>query len=124
MKLWLDDLRPAPEGWVWVKTVAEAKKAIKANDVEVASLDHDLGGDPTKDKDANNENGMCLMNWLELLHLEGRPRWPKCIIIHSVNPHASIQMFEVASRYTWAYQKPFGTTVVWGIQPYVRSTET
>ena len=28
MKLWLDDLRPAPEGYMWCKTVNEAKNAI------------------------------------------------------------------------------------------------
>lgn len=52
MKLWLDDVRPAPEGWVWVKSVAEAKEQILAwaNDGEEwthASLDHDLGADPS-----------------------------------------------------------------------------
>ena len=25
MKLWIDDCRPAPEGYKWVKTVSEAK---------------------------------------------------------------------------------------------------
>lgn len=107
MKLWLDDLRPAPDGWFWVKTVEEAKTALKRGEIEVASLDHDLGGDPTKDKDANNENGMCLMNWLERLHMEGRPYWPKCVIIHSVNPYASVQMFNVAQRYTHAIKQPY-----------------
>ena len=24
MKLWMDDIRPAPEGYVWVKTVESA----------------------------------------------------------------------------------------------------
>ena len=29
MKLWIDDLRPAPEGYVWYKTVNEAKRQIE-----------------------------------------------------------------------------------------------
>ena len=29
MKLWIDDIRPAPEGYIWVKSVNEAKEAIK-----------------------------------------------------------------------------------------------
>ena len=28
MKLWLDDVRPAPEGYVWCKSVNEAKELI------------------------------------------------------------------------------------------------
>lgn len=28
MKLWIDDIRPAPEGYIWVKSVNEAKDVI------------------------------------------------------------------------------------------------
>ena len=28
MKLWVDDIRPAPNGYVWCKSVNEAKEAI------------------------------------------------------------------------------------------------
>lgn len=41
--LWLDDMRPAPEGWLWVKTCDEAKKWLEQGVVRRASLDHDLG---------------------------------------------------------------------------------
>lgn len=41
--LWLDDMRPAPIGWLWVKTVADAKLSISSGKVRHASLDHDLG---------------------------------------------------------------------------------
>ena len=43
--LWLDDVRPAPEGWVHVKTVEEAKGYLVKGNVQRASLDHDLGDD-------------------------------------------------------------------------------
>lgn len=43
MNLWLDDMRPAPGGWYWVKTVDEAKEQLLSGRVENASLDHDLG---------------------------------------------------------------------------------
>lgn len=43
MNLWLDDMRPAPPGWQWVKTVQEAQALLRTGDVEHASLDHDLG---------------------------------------------------------------------------------
>ena len=29
MKLWIDDVRPAPEGYVWCKSVNEAKTLIQ-----------------------------------------------------------------------------------------------
>lgn len=50
--LWLDDVRPAPTGWVWVKTVDEAKAWLIQKDergqpvVRAMSLDHDLGACP------------------------------------------------------------------------------
>lgn len=41
--LWLDDMRPAPIGWVHVKTVHEARQHLERGNVRYASLDHDLG---------------------------------------------------------------------------------
>ena len=29
MKLWVDDVRPAPEGYIWVCSVNEAKRYIE-----------------------------------------------------------------------------------------------
>jgi hypothetical protein len=43
MKLWLDDIRPAPEGWTWVKRVEDAIYYADREPVEEMSLDHDLG---------------------------------------------------------------------------------
>ena len=41
--LWLDDMRPAPRGWLLAKTVEEAKLHLAAGRVRNLSLDHDLG---------------------------------------------------------------------------------
>ena len=56
MKLWIDDLRPAPDGYVWCKTTNEAKMILtcvaqmhsiecKENlpTIELVDLDHDSG---------------------------------------------------------------------------------
>lgn len=43
ISLWLDDIRPAPEGWLHVKTADEAKSYLSSGKVIRASLDHDLG---------------------------------------------------------------------------------
>src|ERR1700716_1590869 len=43
MKVWLDDVRPAPAGWVNVRTPEAAIDLLRSDDVEKVSLDHDLG---------------------------------------------------------------------------------
>jgi len=47
MKLWLDDIRPAPEGWERVKDATEFWRAIAKThcmkEVEAISFDNDLG---------------------------------------------------------------------------------
>ena len=41
--LWLDDMRPAPEGYIWAKTVDQAKAVLANASIVKCSLDHDLG---------------------------------------------------------------------------------
>ena len=38
MKLWIDDVRPAPEGYVWCKSVNEAKDVIVRTEIRVAEI--------------------------------------------------------------------------------------
>ena len=71
MKLWVDDERPAPEGWTWVKTVDEATQALTDNEVTDLSLDYSL---------ANWEDGAMVLAWLSN-HLD---RYPS----ESVVPHS------------------------------------
>ena len=44
MKLWLDDVRPAPQGWVHAWTYEEAVQWIeeRGDEITEVSLDHDL----------------------------------------------------------------------------------
>ena len=66
MKLWIDDIRPAPQGYMWIVNAAEAIKTILAfrNDIEEISLDHDAGkyvaygGDYIKILDKMEEKGI------------------------------------------------------------------
>ena len=39
MKLWIDDVRPAPEGYIWVKSVNEAKAIIEEYADFINSID-------------------------------------------------------------------------------------
>lgn len=42
MKLWVDDLRKAPAGYVECRTVTEAIRFLDTHTVEMVSLDHDI----------------------------------------------------------------------------------
>lgn len=44
MKLYIDDIRPAPEGWIQARTVTDAIKTIArfGRDITDISLDHDI----------------------------------------------------------------------------------
>jgi len=46
MKLWLDDRRPAPEGWTWARTALNAFRILAATEVDEVSLDYDLHEQP------------------------------------------------------------------------------
>lgn len=43
VKLWHDDVRTPPDGWVWARTNDEAKEILLNSEVIECSLDHDLG---------------------------------------------------------------------------------
>lgn len=95
MKLWIDDIRPAPEGYVWIKSVHTAKLAIEFKErqkkpVELIDIDHDAGdfvswgGDYVK-----------LLDWLE----ETGRNYP--IRIHSMNPVGVENMRRIIQRNGW-----------------------
>ena len=96
MKLWLDDVRPAPEGYVWCKSVNEALDLLSdlinfgIDDIEMLDIDHDagdyaqFGGDYIK-----------LLDWLE----ETGRNYP--IRIHSANPVGVQNMRRIIERNGW-----------------------
>lgn len=45
MKIWVDDIRIAPDGYVWCKSTNEALCLIvdNINDIELLDLDHNMG---------------------------------------------------------------------------------
>lgn len=111
MRLWHDDVRPAPEGWTWARTNAEAVAYLDANEVEEISLDHDLGYDgppPTADDDPTfyvkgtaDETGEDLVAWMV-----EHDRIPPKVTIHSWN-HSG------AARMAWRLRDA-------GVEPEVR----
>lgn len=77
MKVWLDDERPIPAGYdIHVKTAGEAIELLKTGNVELISLDHDLGGVAT---------GYDVAKWIaEAAYHNSLPKVK--VRIHTMNP--------------------------------------
>lgn len=96
MKIWLDDIRPAPKGWIWVKDFWEAKKIIHENPGkwEAISLDHDLGDWQSKPEKTGYDVLMLIVDQFMMDDIE-----PGTIHIHTANPVARERMIGVIKRY-------------------------
>lgn len=78
MKIWVDDIRTPPDsGWLWFTSSAYVIKALsiyynKGFEIDLMSLDHDLGGDDTTRP---------IVLWMC-----ENDYWPKEVVVHSANP--------------------------------------
>lgn len=86
MKIYLDDIRPAPSGWIHAYTVSELITLYKDNEnnIEELSLDHDLGD--------GLQTGYDFMRWLELEIFESRINNLPKINFHTSNPVGKYRM--------------------------------
>lgn len=106
MKLWIDDVRPAPRGYVWHKSVWLAEDFIReACDysaicpIEEINLDHDAG-----------KYVSCGGDYIEILKwLEEQKHFKKGIVItdktvfkfHSMNPVGVSNMKRICEANNW-----------------------
>lgn len=113
MRLWIDDVRPAPEGWdwVWIKSVNKARRFIvniEASamiakeynltynqddpiiEIELIDIDHDAG-----DYASDGGDYIKLLDWLE----ETGRNYP--IHIHSMNPVGIENMRRIIQKNGW-----------------------
>ena len=95
MKIWLDDVRPAPNGYTLCKTVRSAKYRIEVSEclgepIDLISVDHDAG-----DYAQYGGNYIKLLDWLE----ETGRNYP--IHIHSMNPVGVANMRAIIERNGW-----------------------
>lgn len=96
-KFWLDDVRPAPEGWVRAESVEELKEEVLLSidvahyfgrEIEiVVSLDNDLGEGMTE--------GYKFLDWME------ENGYNFVIHIHTSNPVARERMRAIIERNGW-----------------------
>lgn len=106
MKLWIDDVRPAPEGYVWCKSVLMAKGYIikysnridwdnnLVDEIELIDIDHDAG-----DYACFGGDYIRLLDWLE----ETGRNYP--IRIHSMNSVGVANMRRIIERNGWTEVK-------------------
>jgi len=87
MKLWLDDLRPAPDdSWTPVTTPSAAIALLEAGEVESISFDHDLGfEDGTELEQPKELSGYQVVLWIEEAVALRRFDPPE-MFVHSANP--------------------------------------
>lgn len=95
MKIWVDDVRPAPEGYIWCKSVNEAKmKVVDSIQLRFAKpfidMDHDAG-----DYAWDGGDYIKLLDWLEEMGYDATIR------IHSMNPVGVENMRRIIQRNGW-----------------------
>ena len=101
MKLWIDDVRPAPKGYKWIQTVNEAKQFLAVTSrlsgiicppnepyIELISVDHDAG-----DCAVYGGDYIELVKWME----QERMFYP--IRIHSMNPVGVQNIRRIIEKY-------------------------
>ena len=97
MQIWVDDIRAAPENYIWCKSVNETIQCInqieidyQGEEITLIDLDHDAGeyvhdgGDYIK-----------ILDWLE----ENHKNYP--IRIHSMNPVGVENMRRIIQKNKW-----------------------
>lgn len=104
MKLYLDDIRPCPEGWTYAQTVSEAVSQVEAclargETWTHASLDHDLAEEHYRiSRDGSPPHtgtGLDFVDWM----IE-RNMWPEHPPrVHSMNPDGAKRMKQAIVRY-------------------------
>lgn len=99
MKLWIDDVRPAPDGYVWCKSVNKASTCFlnRFAYIDEISLDHDAG-------DYRDDGGdyIKFLDFVEYLQYEEKLDMSNIVFnIHSMNPVGIENMRRIIQRNGW-----------------------
>ena len=92
MKLWIDDIRPAPDGFIWCKSINQAKAAITAYEHQY-SCDNIL-----IDLDNDAADYFKILDWLEEKNIVDTGYFFK---IHSKNPLGIMKMEDIIRHNGW-----------------------
>lgn len=91
VRLWIDDLRPVPEGWICARDAAQARFLFEAAQAEgftivEVSFDHDLG---------LGASGYDVATWLEERVAYGQMPAPAKLGVHSANSVGVKRLWQV-----------------------------
>lgn len=100
MKVYLDDVRKAPQGWILVKTPQEVINYLKTGKVKEISLDHDLG--------LAHETGYDVILWMEEAVFDRELKSLPKINIHTANPVGYRKMYLGALNVKEIYNSYYG----------------
>ena len=92
MKLWIDDIRPAPDGFIWCKSINQAKAAITAYEHQY-SCDNIL-----IDLDNDAADYFKILDWLKEKNIVDTGYFFK---IHSKNPVGIMKMEDIIRHNGW-----------------------
>lgn len=111
MKIWIDDIRPAPEGYIWCKSTREALRFMwqHGDEIEMIDLDHDAGSLAVDGGDFINvlKELERLSNWKLIVNgAEVQCNWhDRCkkikFRLHSMNPVGVQNMRTIIQHNGW-----------------------
>lgn len=95
IRIWVDDVRKAPEGYMWPRTTNDAisiiRIATESNiEIEILDMDHDAG-----DYASHGGDYIKILDWLEMKGISIP------IHIHSMNPVGVNNMRAIIARNGW-----------------------
>ena len=100
MKLWIDDVRPAPEGYISHKAINPALRFIRENYwlIDTISLDHDAGDF----RRGGQDDYIVILDELERLSYLGKIDCRHIKFrLHSANPVGVQKMRSIIQRNGW-----------------------
>lgn len=118
--LWVDDLRPAPEGWDWAQNYSTAIRLLEQHNYHTVSLDHDLnswhgaaatpGGEIACDRlhGSVERTGYHVALWMVEHSI-----FPQTVRVHTMNPVGGQNIMQLLQRY-----HPNGAGAVLRVSPY------
>lgn len=98
IKIWLDDARKAPDGWIHLKNIEGVKKIVEVmlqnEDLFIEVMDFDFHLNHPK-------RGVDVMKYLADLCVQNKTKrfWAKTVILHSNDPNGNKIMEEFAKKF-------------------------
>ena len=99
MKVWIDDVRYPPDGWIWYKEINPALRFIRENYqlIDTISFDHDAGGFRR-----GNDDYIVILKEMERLYRRGLINCSHIKFrLHSANPVGVQNMRAIIQANGW-----------------------